>query len=822
MKNIEFSKILASIAKKPEFSAGNIKEAAALIAHEACVALNASRVTVWDISMDYRVLECIISYDLEKKDFTLQDDLEIKESSEYIDALLNGRQVVVNSTRIPNVLSNMPGYENSQICAAMDAPIISNGRLVGIIGVDQFSTERYPHNRIWTTAEQSFFSSLADFMTIAIINSGHRALIHRIETIMDNIPGMIFQHYFDPPDYTIIFVSEGSYDLFGYHADELTGQSYVKLLDLTHKEDFDILMGKFNETLNRNLPLDITYRINSKNGGTKWIWERSRVIEFNEDGSPYIIEGFLNDITEQRRLEAAELANKAKSNFLANMSHEIRTPMNAILGMTDLSLRISTQREVTEYLKDIKRAGKQLLAIINDVLDFSKIEAGAVDVLQEKFHMHSLIGDVVAMTYVRTGGKFLDFIVNDDPALPNEIIGDVTKIKQVIVNLITNAIKFTEKGHIMLSISAEPIAEAEHNQSETSSNVQKYNIKVAVDDTGIGIKEEDIKNLFDHFVQVDTRKNRHIEGTGLGLPISKNLVELMGGKVGIKSEYGVGTCFYFNVIQQVENLTSYENLLADKKFNVALRFSNEVKSQITQQKLQKMGVKCDIIAELPADLKQYTHIFFDAEMYTTIRDVPIDEDTSLFAVFYGKQSLMTKKRPSNLQEVRSPLTNSNMIRLLTGNLEESLRSHESAKEKVLKLTNTNFLVVDDLEINLIIAQETLASRGAEVEIAFSGPEAINLVQQNDYDIIFMDHMMPDMDGLDTTKIIRGLDGDKYKTVPIVALTANVVEDMREIFISSGMNGFLSKPLDIDQIDQIIQEILPKEKWELVEEERAKH
>jgi signal transduction histidine kinase len=205
---------------------------------------------------------------------------------------------------------------------------------------------------------------------------------------------------------------------------------------MVHSDDVDQLEKLIAETLSVGLPLETTYRIVMKDGTAKWIWERSRVVEFHEDGTALLLEGFYTDITEQRRREAAELANRTKSEFLANMSHEIRTPMNAILGMTDLALRnIVSQDAVRDYLGNIKNSGNQLLSIINDILDFSKVEAGVVELVPEKYKVHSMINDIAVMIHVRIGNKPIFFLVDDDPDLPSEMIGDVTRIKQIIINL---------------------------------------------------------------------------------------------------------------------------------------------------------------------------------------------------------------------------------------------------------------------------------------------------------------------------------------------------------------------------------------------------
>jgi len=487
------------------------------------------------------------------------------------------------------------------------------------------------------------------------------------------------------------------------------------------------------------------------------------------------------------------------------MSHEIRTPMNAILGMSDLALRAqraSKYETATEYMKNIKTAGNQLLTIINDILDFSKIEAGAIDLISEKYSLSSVINDITTMIHVRIGDKPLDFIIEEDAEMPRELIGDATRIKQIAINLLTNAVKFTKEGHIIFSISAE----------DAGSNGD-YKLKVSVTDTGIGIKKEDIPLLFDNFSQLDTRKNRSIEGTGLGLAISKNLVELMGGEIEVKSKYGEGSSFSFYVMQKLGNPAPAFPVYPDDKRRAAVLISNNVKSKVLTDKINKMGISCEAIRTADeiggTDNKAYTHVFFDNNHFEKILK------TDCFGAklhFVAHGLVDTEKVPPSMQVVHIPLTNLLVAQLLSDKTGGCGDADSGDDEMSLQLSGARILVVDDIEINLIITEETLLAVGGEVDTADSGAKAVELVKENDYDIVFMDHMMPEMDGVDTTKAIRALPEEKHKKMPIVALTANVVGDVKDMFLESGMNDFLSKPLEIDEIERVLKEWLPREKW----------
>jgi PAS domain S-box-containing protein len=677
------------------------------------------------------------------------------------------------------------------------------GKLVGVVCIEQDRSPEFPSKRVWSVEEQNFASSLADFVALAMESAQRRLLMRRMETLMSNLPGMVYQCLNDPPVFTFTFVSEGCYQLTGYTPDELLGNNNtMKFFDMVHPEDVALLAEINARTLSIGLPLETTFRIVMKDGSVKWIWERSRVVETRPDGSAYLLEGFYTDITEQRRLEAAELANRAKSEFLANMSHEIRTPMNAILGMAELAIRSFPQESVLEYLGNIKNAGASLLSIINDILDFSKIEAGALEIIPEKYEIHSLINDIVTMIHMRIGNKPIDLIVDDDPNMPKEFIGDMTRIKQIAINLLTNAVKFTNQGHIVLGVSAEATAE------------KQYKLEFFVRDTGIGIRKEDLPLLFGNFTQLDTRKNRAIEGTGLGLAISKNLVTLMGGEIHVESVYGEGSCFSFYVTQEVENPQPAIVLSADKRRRAAIWIDNAVKAQALANKLTKMGTPCDIV-NTPSDFARYSHAFFDYDKYEQICQVKC-VNTQLIAI--SRDLMSEHSLPQHIKAVYSPITGSMAARLLDESAAASVAFNlPKVGKTALRLHGAHFLVVDDNKINLIVAKNLLLAYGGAVSTANSGAAAIELVKKNDYDIVFMDHMMPEMDGVDATQIIRALPGEKYARLPIVALTANVIGDARNTLLQSGMNDFLSKPLELHKIEQVIKEWLPSGKWSIMEE-----
>jgi len=793
----ELSNALAELTNLPAFSEGVLEDAAFAIAESGCVALKTHQVGIWMTNDGGKVFSAVAYYDSQARRHESRKDINLEDRARYGGRLEEERLIVLNDISLSAFADDLTSDFGQNTCSMLLAPIRIGGKPVGVVSIEQDRCPEFPDKRDWTREEQNFTSSLADLMALVITSAERRTLMRRVETMMSNLPGVVYQCLNDPPGFTFTFVSESSLELFGYAPDELIGNRDLNFCDMVYPDDIDALKESKTETLVVGKPLETTYRVITKEGAVKWIWERSRVVEFKPDGSPHLIEGFYTDITEQRRLEAAELANRAKSEFLANMSHEIRTPMNAILGMTDLALRnIVSQDAVRNYLGNIKNAGNQLLSIINDILDFSKVEAGAIELLPEKYRIHSMISDIVTMIHVRIGDKPLVFIVDDDPDLPSEMIGDVTRLKQIIINLLTNAVKFTKEGYVIFSISVE--------KGEEEGTCR---LNVTVSDTGIGIRDEDIGSLFDSFSQLDTRKNRNIEGTGLGLPIVKNLVELMDGKITVESEYGVGSSFSFYVKQNVESFRAMPKLPKDERRKVAVLKSHENKARILRDKIIKLGTACDIIDD-PRDIDKYTHVFFDSPYFYKIIEKPCP-GVKLISVARGITD--TERVPSNMELINMPFTSLLLARLLGGSTDDLTESDKDDGESSVHLRGARLLVVDDIDINLLIAEETLTAYGGDVDTADSGAKAIEMIVENDYDMVFMDHMMPEMDGVDVTKIIRAMPEEKYQKLPIIALTANVVGDVRDLFMESGMNDFLSKPLDLKEIERILREWLPKEK-----------
>lgn len=509
-------------------------------------------------------------------------------------------------------------------------------------------------------------------------------------------------------------------------------------------------------------------------------------------------------------LEMTKQASNIKSDFLANMSHEIRTPMNAVVGMCELILRESDISEtVRDYCFNIQNSGRSLLAIINDILDFSKIESGKMDFVMEEFNISSTLNDVMNMAVTRKGEKPLELIVKADPDIPVGLIGDELRIRQVIINLVTNAIKFTNEGCIVIRVS-----QTKHDYG--------INLSVSVSDTGIGISPEHLEKLFSSFQQVNTKKNREVEGTGLGLAISKRLITGMGGFVNVSSVEGEGSEFRFVLPLKVSNPQPFIAIHDAEKIHAAgyidmKKFSMErvgsEYNELIRELSEKLGTQIELydsVEKLKEAVEQntYTHLFAGRQEYIAHRYF-FEQESEKHQVVVVQDRNDAIDLPDNTKCIFKPFYALSVAAIF--NNESMISNLNERRNRTVRFVapKARVLIVDDNMINLKVAVGLMRPYHMQVLTADSGPAAISLLRSKDIDIVFMDHMMPVMDGIEATQEIRNMEGDYYKNLPIIALTANAVNGVREKYLSSGLNDFLAKPIELPALDRILRTWLPK-------------
>jgi len=521
---------------------------------------------------------------------------------------------------------------------------------------------------------------------------------------------------------------------------------------------------------------------------------KKRVLAMRQKNKVMGYSMLLVDLTTQHQLmdqvmeekQRADEANQAKSAFMSNMSHEIRTPMNAIVGMTDILLRKQHSHQDTEYLLNIKNSGNALLSIINDILDFSKIESGKLEIIEEDYEPMSLLNDLGMIFLNRIGEKDVELLYDIDPKLPAVLRGDSLRIRQVIINIMNNAIKFTEHGYVRLAL------EIKQNSGEDME------LLFSVKDSGQGIRQEDLGKLFGSFQQVDAQKNHQKEGTGLGLAISRQLVEMMGGSIEVRSEYGEGSEFSFSIPQKVVNNRGAASINEDCPKDITVSGSLDHPDIVLA--LKKLSEQFDVTYVEYEDVwnqkKPLRYLFMDAAAFEQLSDdrkMQLKRWTTTVCVL---QNPMLETVPQmEVVVMNKPLYTLNFCQVI--NQDTLADTMDSGQITNFTAPQAKVLIVDDTEMNLKVALGLLEPLGMQIDTAANGKQALEMIKASRYDLIFMDHMMPVMDGVEATKKLRIMEEPYYREVPVIALTANVVSNAGAQFRQAGMNDLVSKPINVN-------------------------
>jgi PAS domain S-box-containing protein len=608
--------------------------------------------------------------------------------------------------------------------------------------------------------------------------------------------------------------------MIGYEDHELPDH-FAAFKEHLHPEDHDKVMQQVKDYLERRLDhYSVEFRLRHKDGSYRWILARGIAL-WDESGTAYRMSGSHTDITEQKEsiaalarseeqlLEAkrsAEMANLAKSEFLANMSHEIRTPMNGILGLTELLLNMQLSPEQRSYESLVRQSAESLLTILNDILDFSKIEAGKLELDEHEFGLRDALGDTLQSLGVRAAEKDIEIACHIDPKVPDLLIGDLSRLRQIMINLVGNAIKFTQKGEVVFHVQLE------------SADKQNAVLHFSVRDTGIGIAPEKHEQVFEAFVQAESSTTRRYGGTGLGLTICRQLVNLMGGSIWVESKPAEGSTFHFTAkfgLGAKPKKSALRIPRAVRGLQVLVVDDNSTNRMILEEMLRQWHME-PVLAASGKEGLAILDGWKENPFKLILLDVMMPEmDGPEFArrvrLQYGEAGpkIIILSSAGHLMQL-TDTAQSGVVRVLTKPVKQSdlLAAiqktfrfpgfHSTLEEEDrrirLPVRPLRLLLAEDGRVNQLVATKLLQDRGHSVTLASNGQEVLKILERQEFDAILMDVQMPLMNGFEATSIIRERERDTASHIPIIAMTANAMHGDRERCLAAGMDEYISKPV----------------------------
>ncbi|MCT7606652.1 response regulator [Aliarcobacter butzleri] len=647
-----------------------------------------------------------------------------------------------------------------------------------------------------------------------------KALIKE-RNLFSNGPVVVVEWKFDK-NWPVKYISSNCETVLGYTKDEMLSEDF-NYSSIIHKDDLQRVSKEVSFYTKDKNSYEQSYRIRLKNGEYRWFYDFNHVIK-NSSGEIESIRGYMFDQTQLKESEIilqkmneelklqtdiAQKANEAKSKFLANMSHEIRTPLNGTIGLINLVLDTPLNPLQNDYLNKAIQTSNSLLNIINDILDYSKIEIGKLDILKEPFYLNQLLENISNIFGYKIYEKGLEFSFTVDPKINNSLIGDSLRLTQILNNFIGNAIKFTQKGYVHVDINL------------IRKNENKLLLDFSVKDTGIGIALENQNKLFKAFNQEDSSTTKRFGGTGLGLVIAKQLVELMDGEVYFSSIKDKGSTFGFKIELEYIKDTRFikENLKTYVDSNFLIIDDSEIdrdylKKVLSLWKIDSLSASNGLEAYEIITREKIDYIIVDwhmpelngLELLKKLQDNNINIPNILMITAHNKQELLNEAQNSNIyieKIIEKPFTPSTLYNTI---FDKKIESKRVESEKMKLISSKKALVVEDNEINQLVTSKMLESIGFDIDIANDGLEAVDMVNKSHYDIVFMDLQMPNMDGFEATKRIREFN----KKTPIVALSAAVMDKDKELTSLAGMNNHLAKPLIRSELESILKQYFEME------------
>ncbi|MBN2009010.1 response regulator [candidate division KSB1 bacterium] len=627
----------------------------------------------------------------------------------------------------------------------------------------------------------------------------------------------------------------------------LNNKSHLHLLgakkqeDVLGKTDVEIFSNEYGEKYYQdeqkmlatgNSQIDKEEIVIDQTDGSKFWVTSTKILYYNDDGDVQGIVGISHNITQRKKFEEqlkqakefAEAANRAKSEFLANMSHEIRTPMNGIIGMTELVLDTKLSKQQSDYLTIAKESAESLSNLLKDILDFSKIEAGKLELEEVDFDLRQVVDSTITSLTIQAQSKRVDIFHHIEPDVPLNLQGDPGRLRQIIFNLLANAIKFTENGEIAVHVACD--------ETDTQTNEDYMQLHFSISDTGIGIPENKLKTIFESFRQADNSTTRKYGGTGLGLAICRNLTELMHGRIWAESDYGKGSTFHFIARFKIEHQKPHEtNSLQIMDFNgmrVMIVDDNKTNPIILQQMLDSWKCSVQVYANerdaframctAADENRPFSLIISDfqsphLDIRSFVEKVRADQQFDQVKIILISSIL--DQRESTWQQcvkidnyLPKPIRRDDLLRILLETMENQVDSRNDNEGQIVEKERPGeirILLVEDNIINQKVAINLLQKWGYNVAIANNGQQAIEYLQQEAFNLVLMDVQMPVMDGMMATRIIRELPASNSNArIPIIAMTAHAMKGDRERFLEAGMNDYISKPINVNEVKSTVQ------------------
>lgn len=736
-----------------------------------------------------------------------------------IRAIKNGEYVAINDVKElpPEAIFEAENFYAEGIKASIIVPLKNENGLIGFVGYESLTRAiTWEDNQIQILKEVSM--SFAHTRNKIEKLKAYEATVKGQAILLDNSQSQIWA-LSNVTSYET--VNEAHAEFFGKSKVEIEYQDLYDIYDI----DTANKLARANwELFQKNGSAEIELEIKNSKGENRLLQIKSKPQRDTDGNIKYLI-CTAEDITEQRKTETelykakelAEAANVAKSQFLANMSHEIRTPLNGIFGFLQLLQLTQLSSEQREFIREAKSASDILLHIINDILDFSKIEAKKLTMEKIKFNLRTTIEDAVSLLAPKAAEKNLEICTMINEGVPEEVIGDPSRLRQILNNLISNAVKFTKKGEISVIVDC----------LEDNNGIANLNFEVK--DTGIGIRREHIDTIFQSFSQADASTTRKYGGTGLGLAISNELVKMMGGVISVDSVYGQGSTFKFNIKLKVTKRASDFRFIFEKlnDINVLIVEDNDNNRRSVSSYFQ--GTKLNVI-EAKNGTSAITAILSNSntknkisiavidsqmtdmsgyELATALKTIPSTKEVKLILLTPVNQKVDSEilKEYGFAAYLAKPVRKHDLldsIALVMGLKKEYKEEQIIIKNTVKDCLKPRILLVEDNKMNRKIVINMLKTRSMTCDVAVNGSEALKALSEKEYDIVFMDCQMPVMDGYECTSKIRQIEGDKKHTT-IIAMTANAMEGDSEKCIEAGMDYYISKPINFEIMFNMIEE-----------------